>query len=182
MFSVIYKIRNTINDCCYVGSAIDLKKRWWQHKNELKKGTHHSQILQRAWKKYGEENFVFEIIEEILEKSKLIEREQYYTDILKPEYSIKKICNSNLGLKFSEEHKRKISESHMGEKNPNFGKTGELNPFFGRRHTEETKRKNSESHMGKNNPMYGKKRSEESKQKSSESLKKYWKEKNGIYK
>jgi hypothetical protein len=61
-----------------------------------------------------------------------------------------------------------------GENNPMFGKFGELNPFFGKRHTEESKKKMvkdrdytiykteefrqkiSELTKGKNNPMYGK--------------------------
>jgi len=41
--------------------------------------------------------------------------------------------------------KKELSEKVSGSKNAMFGKKGELNPFFGKKHTEETKRKMSES-------------------------------------
>lgn len=36
------------------------------------------------------------------------------------------------------EHRKKCSERVSGKYNPNFGKTGDLNPFYGKRHTKET--------------------------------------------
>lgn len=61
--SGIYQIRNTVNGKVYVGSAIKILKRWREHKTSLRKGVHHSKHLQKAWVKYGEECFVFEVIE-----------------------------------------------------------------------------------------------------------------------
>jgi len=82
----IYRIRNLINDKCYYGSAKKIKRRWTRHKSQLKYDRHENIILQRAWNKYGEENFVFEIIEECDEKNILVV-EQKYLD-LKPKYNI----------------------------------------------------------------------------------------------
>ena len=76
----VYKITNQANDKMYVGSAIDLMNRWYKHKSQLNKNKHHSIKLQRAWNKYGVDNFKFEIIEEC-DKEKLIEIEQYYIDL-----------------------------------------------------------------------------------------------------
>ena len=61
----------------------------------------------------------------------------------------------------SEEHKRKISEAHTGEKNY----------FYGKHHTEENKRKISEAHTGEKHYMYGKHQTEETKRKMSEAKK-----------
>jgi group I intron endonuclease len=56
----IYKIMNNINGDCYYGSSINVEKRWGRHIYELKRGSHHNSILQRAWNKYGEVNFTFD--------------------------------------------------------------------------------------------------------------------------
>jgi hypothetical protein len=73
-----------------------------------------------------------------------------------------------------EGYKEKLSERFKGKNNPMWGKTGSLNPFYGKKHTEETKRKIIENRnyssyktekfrkkisdltKGKKNPMYGK--------------------------
>lgn len=83
--SGIYKIICTVNNKFYLGSSKNIKSRWYEHKCSLKKGIHHSIHLQKAWDKYGKENFRFEILEFTgLEKEILLEREQYWLDTLKP--------------------------------------------------------------------------------------------------
>lgn len=75
----------------------------------------------------------------------------------------------------SEETKKKMSKSHMGENNH----------FYGKHHTNETKRKIAESLgdkvKGKNNPFYGKHHTEETKRKLGEKAKLRIGEKNGFY-
>ena len=63
----IYKSENKINGKCYVGQSIDIQNRWNIHKTHLKNNYHHNIYLQRAWNKYGEDNFKFEILELCLE-------------------------------------------------------------------------------------------------------------------
>jgi len=89
---IIYSIKNTINEAIYIGSTKNFSKRKKTHKNSLIKNKHHSIHLQRAWNKYGEENFKFEIIEEC-EINKRVYREQYYIDTLKPIYNCRKIVD-----------------------------------------------------------------------------------------
>jgi group I intron endonuclease len=72
----IYKIKNIINGKIYIGSSKDITKRWKQHLSALKNNTHHSYHLQRAWNKYGEENFKFEVVEIIHDEDLLTEKEQ----------------------------------------------------------------------------------------------------------
>jgi group I intron endonuclease len=54
-----------------------------------------------------------------------------------------------------------------------YGKTGALNPMYGRTHTPETRAKMSEAHIGlqsgENNPMYGKTHTPETKAQMSDS-------------
>lgn len=62
---VIYKIRNVVNQKFYVGSTTNMKERARTHRNRLRRGKHHAAHLQAAWNKYGEECFVFEVVEEV---------------------------------------------------------------------------------------------------------------------
>lgn len=83
----IYKIDNISNDHCYIGSSVQIGIRFQQHKLRLRKGTHHSVYLQRAWDRYGKDSFVFSIIEECA-KEDIVEREQHYLDTIRPQYNI----------------------------------------------------------------------------------------------
>lgn len=119
--NVIYKITNLVNNKFYIGSASYYDKRKGTHISRLNKQTHKNPHLQNAWNKYGRNNFVFEIIEQVSSQRKLLEREQYWLDLTKCYdrnigYNISKIAGSNLGNKLSEEAKRKIGDFWRGKK------------------------------------------------------------------
>lgn len=80
MKNVIYKIRNVVNDKFYVGSTVDSRKRFWAHRKALRLGNHDCIHLQRAWDKYGEDCFKFEIIEQLNSKEELYPAEQKWLD------------------------------------------------------------------------------------------------------
>jgi group I intron endonuclease len=109
--SGIYKIINLINNKIYIGSAINFNLRYRKHISDLKNNNHCNKKLQNGWNKHGEGSFDFVIIEQVIDKTKLLEREQYYLDNLKPEYNICKIAGNTLGVKVSDETKKKISET-----------------------------------------------------------------------
>jgi len=113
----IYQIRNILNNKLYIGSAAGkgFQNRWQFHLADLKKDKHHSSKLQNAWNKYGEESFVFEVLEECVPE-KCIEREQYYLDFVKPEYNCRPIANSQLGFKHSKATKLHLSKIKTGLK------------------------------------------------------------------
>lgn len=81
MKNVIYKIRNVTNDHYYVGSTVDSRKRFWAHRKALRAGTHDCVHLQRAWNKYGEDCFRFEVIEQLDSKEALYPAEQRWLDV-----------------------------------------------------------------------------------------------------
>jgi len=94
-----------------------------------------------------------------------------------------KISKAHLNKTISEETKRKISKSLKGREFSEETKKKLSASGKGRKHSEETKKRMKENHAdfsGVNHPMYGKHLSKETKQKISESLKKYGKEKINI--
>jgi len=130
--SGIYKIVNIKNSKCYVGSAVNIKRRWAEHKSYLRGNKHHSKHLQRAYEIYGEDSFLFEIVE-LVEPQFLIEREQHWIDILsaygKNGYNANPKANSSLGIIRSSETREKISQSKKGGIPWNKGiKTGSQTP------------------------------------------------------
>lgn len=110
MLSGIYKITNIINNKIYIGSAVNLKEREYEHFRRLNKNNHCNIILQNSYNKYKVENFKFEVIEKC-DKKDLINKEQYYIDLLKPYYNICKIAGSKLGVKHKEESKLKLKNT-----------------------------------------------------------------------
>jgi group I intron endonuclease len=77
--SGIYKIINKTNGKYYIGSSINIKRRWSNHKDMLKRNIHPNSHLQSSWKKYGKDNFEFLIVETI-SPNLLVEVEQKYLD------------------------------------------------------------------------------------------------------
>lgn len=80
--SGVYKITNTANGKVYVGSSVDLCERHYRHGLHLRQGRHHSIHLQRAYVIYGQDAFVFSVIEKC-GRDALLSREQYWIDKLK---------------------------------------------------------------------------------------------------
>ena len=73
----IYSILNKSNNKVYIGSSIKLENRKYKHFWMLSKKCHDNQYLQKSYNKYGEDSFIFEIIEEC-DPTMLIDRENHY--------------------------------------------------------------------------------------------------------
>jgi group I intron endonuclease len=112
----IYTIHNMMNQKFYIGSAANFFERWTVHKSNLKNNKHHSQYLQNAWNKYGEDAFVFLPLQCISDKTRRLEMEQYLLDSLKPQYNIAKKATSCEGTIRSEETRKKMRESFTPER------------------------------------------------------------------
>jgi group I intron endonuclease len=115
--SGIYQILCVPTGKIYIGSAVNLRKRWRNHCYLLDgkgKRPHHNIHLQRAWDKYGADAFTFTVIE-LAEPNRLIEREQFYLDSLTPYvdgngYNVCTTAGSILGVKRSPEFRAALSE------------------------------------------------------------------------
>ena len=62
----VYKITNKINNKIYIGSTNDIARRWREHKSHAfnPNCNDYNYPLQRAIRKYGLDNFLFEIIQD----------------------------------------------------------------------------------------------------------------------
>ena len=60
----IYKITNLINSKLYIGKSKDIENRYKKHLTQLKHNNHINKHFQNSFNKYGEDNFLYEIIEE----------------------------------------------------------------------------------------------------------------------
>lgn len=59
----VYTIKNKASGKIYIGSSNNLEKRKQQHFKELREKRHINKNLQSDFEKYGEENFIFFVIE-----------------------------------------------------------------------------------------------------------------------
>lgn len=114
--SGVYKITNLVNNKIYVGSSTNLSRRFACYYSFMFIDRRKSSLICRAMLKYGYSNFRLEILE-YCPVENILEREQYYLDLLKPEYNILTTAGSSLGYKHTEEA---------------------ISKFKLRRHTEET--------------------------------------------
>ena len=148
-FGYIYKVTNLINGHLYIG----------KHKYDkpyIDQSYYGSgEILSKAYKRYGKENFSMEILEWIdTDDSDLNRAEIKWIDIFGT-YKFPQHYNMTPGGD---------GISLPGELNPMYGVklTGEDNPMYGKTHTIEVKKKLSKLHKGKPSPMKGKHRKIES--------------------
>lgn len=79
----VYKFTNTITGMSYIGQSKNIKKRYSAHKNHYNKKNkktgryEENSFLHQMMRKYGFENFTFEILEECAE-DELLDKEIYY--------------------------------------------------------------------------------------------------------
>lgn len=118
----------------YIGSSIKLSSRFYEHI----KGSRSNIKLQNAINKYKLQDFIF-IIFEYCEHEDLISQEQFYIDVLKPEYNILRVAGSSLGYKHTKEILTKMSVAHQGKTHSaeskakiSYAMSGDKHPMFGR--------------------------------------------------
>jgi group I intron endonuclease len=114
----------------------------------MKSNAHCNCILQYHYNKHGKDSLVFSVVE-LCDRDKLIEREQLYIDTLNPEFNICKIAASVLGIKRSEETKKKMSVAMKGRNLSNNHKMNLSESHSGKKLTVNHKKKISNALKGK---------------------------------
>lgn len=146
IYGWIYVIINDVNQKLYVGQTKHPQKRWTAHKS-AKKNTY---PINRALKKYGADNFTYQLLEGHYSLEELNEAEAYWIRLLgtmNPSIGYNVRPGGNVEV-LSEESRKKMSLAKIGAIVP-----------------EETRKKISESTTGSNNHAFGKPKSEDVKQK-----------------
>ena len=82
----VYKITNTITGDFYIGSSKNVKNRWVKHKCPSRWNECPNNPMYLDMQKYGIDNFIFEILEEV-EEEKLKEIEQQFIEKMHPTYN-----------------------------------------------------------------------------------------------
>lgn len=145
MVAGVYLITNKINDHKYVGGSVDIHERFRQHKNYT--DVEYSAI-DKSIKKYGADNFTYQIITELPPDWNIIgEHEKYWINFYntfedKQHYNLTKGGGGITGFKQSFETRKNQSERMKGKNNP----------FYNKTHSDETKRKLRKANKGKPNP------------------------------
>lgn len=117
--SGVYRIRNAVNGRIYIGSTKSFKDRWCAHLNDLRNGRHRAIDMQKEFDWFGEEAFLFEVVEIATLGADLMALEQKWLDDLRPfdpdvGYNTHIFADGTRGVKRREETKRKIAESNRG--------------------------------------------------------------------
>lgn len=112
----IYKIVCSTNEYFYIGSSINIQRRWWQHISTLRKNKHINPVVQSTYNKYGESTFSIEVLELVDDINSLTDIETSY---LIKNISIKECMNISCdatapmrGRLSSNETKNLISKNH----------------------------------------------------------------------
>lgn len=112
--SGICRITNTVSGKHYVGSTRRLKKRLYDHKNNLLRNKHPNKKLTASWNKHGADAFEFVVVE-TCDVTDLVEREQAVAellDVFENGYNLRAVVAcGRTGYVHSEESKQKMSAS-----------------------------------------------------------------------
>ncbi len=123
----IYAIRNRLNGECYIGSSRDIRRRWRNHRHELRRGVSEHTLLQRAWSLYGEECFELVVVQECVKdaltelENKFLNADAVYNSYKHPtgrgrKFSRTEEEKSNYrGWQHTEESKQKMSAFQRGK-------------------------------------------------------------------
>ena len=177
----IYKIINVVNNKFYVGSAVNLRKRKARHFSELRTGKHNNRHLLAAWNKYGEQAFVFVVVEEVEDRALLLEAENRWlkehvgkdycynigTDATAPTLGMSGELSPTWGYQHTDDAKERIGFHSRGRGHTPESRAKIAQHLIGKPKSAEVRAKISATLSGAGNPNYGKPRSDEFKAKVS---------------
>lgn len=84
--SAVYKIVNTVTGDFYIGSSVNVKKRWRSHKWSSTWEDYPNSSLYQDMEKYGVDKFRFQILAPVMPKY-LKQVEQEFIELLNPTYN-----------------------------------------------------------------------------------------------
>lgn len=165
MYNFVYITKNLINNKIYIGV---------HSSNRLNDGYLGSgQLLKKAIKKYGRDNFNREILQFFKNKEDAynLEMELVDNEFVSRDDTYNLMTGGRAGYKHNENTKKKIKKNTSGKnnywygreiteehrKNLSIAKSGKNHHMYGKKHTDGAKEKISKATSGKNHHMYGRK-------------------------
>jgi len=116
----------------YYGSSVNVDARKKNHISKLRSGNHRNQRLQRCFDKYGEDAIFFKILI-LCDEDSILEEEQKYLDENVGNDNCLNFCKSATApmarIKFSEGHKKKMSESQTRNQYIFYYNSGKIESF-----------------------------------------------------
>ena len=92
--SGVYTIVNAVTGDAYIGSSVDMPMRMSRHRALLATGRHYNSKLQADWDSFGEDAFLFDVLEAVEDLSLLVVVEQRYIDERRPPYNLARIATN----------------------------------------------------------------------------------------
>jgi len=112
----VYRIKNITTGKQYIGSTVmSFLKRLQHHHAMLKANKHKNTYLQRAWNKYGEDDFIFEVVE-VCEKKDCLLKEQIYLDNETNLYNINPLASGTPNMSKETVKKRSVTIKKKAQK------------------------------------------------------------------
>lgn len=115
-FSGVYCILNHATEERYIGSSRSLGRRYYNHKNQLRRGVNRHPKLQQAWNASRPSDFEFVVLEVVQSVKDLKRKEQEWMDRLLPQYNTDPLSSSAYGRTVSDKARENISLSATGRK------------------------------------------------------------------
>lgn len=147
---IVYIHINKINHKRYIGITSQTLAQRSKNGEGYKTSSHFYHAIQ----KYGWDNFEHQILYTGLTKEEACKKEVELIkefNTMNAKYGYNLTTGGEIGAQLSEATLQKKRENMLGDKNPMYGKYGELNHFFGKQHTLETKQIISSKNKGGNN-------------------------------
>ena len=116
----IYVIKNSVSGKIYIGSAVNLRKRLYEHDRLLSKGNHRNPRLQASWNKHGPDVFSAAILENVeAVDATLLAAETRWIDEMKASdekvgYNICPVGGTRRGAKMTPEQCERIGAAKRG--------------------------------------------------------------------
>ena len=119
--SGIYKIYNNVTSESYIGSSVRTVERLHDHMVDLARDCHTNKLLQDSWNKYGPKSFTFSIVEIVLDREALLNRELHWINkfgTVERGFNIKSDQHKNRTvMKIHPETKEELESLGMGSVN-----------------------------------------------------------------
>ena len=143
---IIYKITNSINGKVYIGQTVQKnpKMRWYDHQAKARCGV--NQPLFNAIRKYGVENFTWEVVDQADSLEALNKLEEQYVeqyDSMNSGYNVRKAGGNKLhnvtSIEKMKESQKKVHSRRRKEGRDGGWKRIDGGPMKGKTHKESTK-------------------------------------------